>query len=245
MLGITLKEEGVYHCGNDSVTWCAGHMLELCSPEDYDKRYKNWHLDDLPIVHIPWKYKPIQGREKQLKIIKRLIDQASVVVHAGDTDGEGQLLIDEILDNYQVAKPIKRILINDNNERMIKKSLADLRDNRDFYGLSQSALARSIGDQFYGFNMTRLYTLKAKEKGATGVFSVGRVQTPILGLIVRRDREIASHNKAFFYTVSGQFNIDNVVFKAVLQPDDSMPTDDANRISDETICRRHYQICFW
>lgn len=231
VLGVTSKGDGVYHCGNDGVTWCAGHMLELCSPEDYDERYKNWHLDDLPIVHIPWKYKPIQGRAKQLKIIKALIDKASVVVHAGDTDGEGQLLVDEILETYNVTKPVKRILINDNNERMIKKSLADLRENSDFYGLSQSALARSVGDQVYGFNMTRLYTLKAKEKGATGVFSVGRVQTPILGLIVRRDREIASHSKAFFYTVSGQFSVDDVEFKAVFKPGEDAPLDDSNRIN--------------
>lgn len=232
-LGITSKGDGVYYCGNDGVTWCAGHMLELCSPEDYDERYKKWDLNDLPIVHIPWKYKPIKGRAKQLKIIKGLIDKAAVVVHAGDTDAEGQLLVDEILETYGVTKPVKRILINDNNERMIKKSLADLRDNQEFYGLSQSALARSVGDQLYGFNMTRLYTLKAKEKGATGVFSVGRVQTPILGLIVRRDRDIANHNKAFYYTVSGQFSVNSIEFKAVFKPSEDAPLDDANRITSE------------
>lgn len=233
VLGITAKADGVYHCGKDSVTWCAGHMLELCSPEDYDERYKNWQLDDLPIVHIPWRYKTIKGRGKQLKIIKALIDNAGEIVHAGDTDGEGQLLVDEILEKYHVTQPVKRILINDNNERMIKKALANLRDNREFFGLSQAALARSVGDQLYGFNMTRLYTLKAREKGANGVFSVGRVQTPILGLIVRRDREIASHNKTYFYVVSGQFAINDVAFKAVFQPNKNAPLDDVNRLSDK------------
>ena len=230
VLGITSKGNGVYHCGNDGVTWCSGHMLELCSPEDYDERYKNWRLDDLPIVNIPWKYKPIPRQAKQLKIIKSLIDKTSVVIHAGDTDAEGQLLVDEILETYNITKPIKRILINDNNERMIKKSLADLKENSDFYGLSQAALARSVGDQLYGFNMTRLYTLKAREKGGDGVFSVGRVQTPILGLIVRRDREIASHNKAYFYIVSGQFNVSDIEFKAVFKPGENAPLDDSNRI---------------
>ncbi len=233
VLGVTRKGEGFYQCGEDGVTWCAGHMLELCSPEDYDQRYKNWSLDDLPIVHIPWKYKPIQGRGKQLKIIKSLIDKAAVVVHAGDTDGEGQLLVDEILETYNVLKPVKRILINDNNERMVRKALDNLRDNSEFYGLSQAALARSVGDQLYGFNMTRLYTLKAKEKGGTGVFSVGRVQTPILGLIVRRDREIASHKKAYFYTVSAQFQINDVEFKAVFKPTEDAPIDDSKRIISE------------
>lgn len=233
VLGVTSKGDGIYHCGNDGVTWCSGHMLELCSPEDYDERYKNWHLDDLPIVHIPWKYKPIQRQAKQLKIIKALIDKASVILNACDSDAEGQLLFDEILEYFNITKPVKRILINDNNERMIKKSLEDLRQNSDFYGLSQAALARSVGDQLYGFNMTRLYTLKAREKGAAGIYSVGRVQTPILGLIVRRDREIASHKKAYFYTVSGQFSVSGVEFKAVLKPGEDAPLDDANRISSE------------
>ena len=233
VLGIRSKAEGYYACGNDAVTWCAGHMLELLDLADYDERYKNWHLEDLPIVPIPWKYKPIKNRGKQLKVIRSLIEASATVVHAGDTDSEGQLLVDEILTQYKVNKPVKRILINDNNPRMIKKALNDLRDNADFYGLSQAALARSVGDQLYGFNMTRLYTLKAREKGTHGVFSVGRVQTPILGLIVRRDREIAQHKKAYFYVVSGQFTINGTVFRAIFQPDDNAPLDDAKRITSE------------
>ncbi len=118
-------------------------------------------------------------------------------------------------------------------ESSVKKPLADLRENSDFYGLSQSASARGVGDQLHGFNMTRLYTLKAKEKCATGVFSVGRVQTTILSLIVRRDREVASHNKAYFYTVSGQFDVNDVEFKAVFNPGEDAPLDDSNSISSE------------
>ena len=95
-LGGSVKKDGYYECGNDGVTWCSGHMLELCSPEDYDERFKSWSLDHLPIINIPWKYKVIPGRGKQLKVIKSLLEKAKVVVHAGDTDGEGQLLVDEI-----------------------------------------------------------------------------------------------------------------------------------------------------
>ncbi len=233
VLGITEKCNGYYRCGSDAVTWCFGHMLELCAPEDYDEKYSNWDLDHLPIVHIPWKYKPIQRSSKQLKIIKKLIDDSSVVVHAGDPDPEGQLLVDEILENYRITKPVKRVLINDLNKRIVERALGDLRENSDFHGLSQSALARSVGDQLYGFNMTRLYTLKAREKGADGVFSVGRVQTPILGLIVRRDREIASHTKAYYYTVSGQFSIEGVDFKANFKPNEDAPLDDSKRITSE------------
>jgi len=232
VLGVTSKKDGFYECGQDGVTWCAGHMLELCSPEDYDERFKRWSLDHLPIINIPWKYKVISGRGKQLKIIKDLMVKAKTIVHAGDTDAEGQLLVDEILEFYRIEKPVKRVLINDNNERLVKRAIDNLRDNTEFFGLSQAALARSVGDQLYGFNMSRLYTLKAQQQGAEGVFSVGRVQTPILGLVVNRDREIAAHNKHFYYTLKGDFQFDNYAFPAMYKAPENAPTDDKGRVTN-------------
>lgn len=232
VLGITGKGGGYYECGDSSVTWCAGHMLELCTPEDYNEKHGKWVLKDLPIVNIPWQYKVIRGRGKQLKVIQSLMKQAATIVHAGDTDGEGQLLVDIILKYYHIDKPVKRILINDNNPKIIRRALDNLRDNREFFGLSQSALARSVGDQLYGFNMTRLYTLKVREKGAQGVYSVGRVQTPILGLIVNRDRAIAAHSKHFYYLLKGVFRFDTLTFSALCQAPDDAPTDDKGRVTD-------------
>lgn len=232
VLGVTSKGDGFYQCGEDKVTWCAGHMLQLCSPEDYNPEHKKWSLDHLPIVNVPWKYQVIDGRGKQLNIIKSLLDQCSTVVHAGDSDDEGQLLVDEILEYYRITKPVMRLLINDNNEKVIKRSIANMKSNKEFYGLYQSALARSVADQLYGFNMTRLYTLKANEKGIEGVFSVGRVQTPILGLVVARDRAIASHTKQFYYSVTGHFDLMGKSFTAAHKPSEDAPVGENKKITD-------------
>lgn len=233
VLGINSKGDGFYQCGSDKVTWCAGHMLELCSPEDYDEKYSKWSMDHLPLIFIPWKYKVIDGRGKQLKIIKSLINEATSIVHAGDSDDEGQLLVDEILEYYGNKKPVQRLLINDNNPKVIRKALDTMKDNATFYGLYQSALARSVADQIYGFNMTRLYTLKARDNGVSGVMSVGRVQTPILGLIVARDRAIASHKQSFYYTIKGTFDFAGAKFSAVHKPKEDAPTGDNGKIIDE------------
>lgn len=238
VLGNPKKNQGYYECGDTCITWTNGHILELCTPEDYDEKYKNWSLDHLPIFNNPWKYKVIQGKGGQFKVITSLLGKADEIIHAGDTDGEGQLLVDEVLHFLNIKTPVKRVLINDNNPRLVKKALDSLRDNSEFQGLSNSALARSLADQFYGFNMTRLYTLKARDQGADGVFSVGRVQTPILGLIVRRDREIESHKKHFFYTLKADVQIDGKLFSAVYSPSEDAPTDDKGRITDEAYITR-------
>ncbi|MBA4953692.1 DNA topoisomerase III, partial [Pseudomonas aeruginosa] len=178
-LGGGSRKDGYYECGSDRVTWCFGHMLALLDPEDYDERYANWNMADLPIVHIPWRKKPSgdAGAKAQFKTILSLLKQAKSVVHAGDPDDEGQLLVDEILEYANCRLPVQRLLINDNNVKIVRRQLAAMRDNREFAGLSAAAEARSVGDQLYGFNITRLYTLAARAKGYQGLLSVGRVQT--------------------------------------------------------------------
>ncbi|MGB0360386.1 MAG: toprim domain-containing protein [Endozoicomonas sp.] len=198
-LGSDQCEEGYIRCsGGDVVTWCFGHLLELTDPEDHDPNTKKWDLNSLPL-RWPVQHKPIGDKSKQVKLIKKLASEASEIVHAGDPDEEGQLLVDEVLDYINNRKPVKRVLINDLNEKVVRKSLNNLKDNREFYGLYQSALARSVSDQLYGYNLTRAYTLAGQAAGASKVLSVGRVQTPILGLVVRRDRANESHEAHFYF----------------------------------------------
>ncbi|KGR62631.1 conjugal transfer protein TraE [Xanthomonas vasicola] len=234
-LGGGSRKDGYYDCGERYVTWCYGHMLQLLEPEDYDERYGEWNMDDIPIVHVPWRKKPSgDARSKaQLKIILSLLKQAKGVIHAGDPDDEGQLLVDEILEYANCRLPVQRVLINDNNTKIVRRQLAAMRDNREFAGLSAAAEARSVGDQLYGFNLTRACTLAAQAKGYRGVLSVGRVQTPIMGLVVRRCRENAAHTKSFYYLVNGRFQVEGLDFPARYQVVDADPVDDKGRLSDQ------------
>ncbi|WP_370560194.1 DNA topoisomerase III [Edwardsiella tarda] len=200
------RADGYIQCGNDDVvTWCVGHLLEQAEPDAYDARYARWNLADLPIVPQKWQLRPKASSAKQLKVIERLLHDAQQVVHAGDPDREGQLLVDEVLDFLALAperrRQVQRCLINDLNPQAVARALGRLRDNHEFMPLCVSALARARADWLYGINMTRAYTLLGRNAGYNGVLSVGRVQTPVLGLVVRRDEEIEHFVAKDFYEV--------------------------------------------
>ncbi|MFA0280688.1 DNA topoisomerase III [Vibrio sp. 10N.222.55.F12] len=200
------KDQGFIKCGNgDVVTWCIGHLLEQVEPDAYDDRYKKWNLADLPILPEQWQLRPRKTSSKQLTVIRKLLKDATQIVHAGDPDREGQLLVDEVIDYCKVSKAKKesmdRLLISDLNLPAVKRALSQMRSNRDFIPLSISALARSRADWLYGMNMTRAYTLLGQKAGYQGVLSVGRVQTPVLGLVVRRDEEIENFIPKDYFTL--------------------------------------------
>lgn len=189
------KEQGCIRCANgDIVTWCIGHLLEQVEPDAYDERYKKWNMADLPIIPEQWQLRPRKSSSQQLTVVRKLLKEATQIIHAGDPDREGQLLVDEVIDYCKVPKSkketVQRLLISDLNLSAVKRALQGLRSNREFIPLSVSALARSRADWLYGMNMSRAYTLLGKKAGYQGVLSVGRVQTPVLGLVVRRDEEI-------------------------------------------------------
>ncbi|NOI80391.1 DNA topoisomerase III [Vibrio tubiashii] len=200
------NDQGFIRCGNgDVVTWCIGHLLEQVEPDAYDERYKKWNLADLPIVPEQWQLRPRKSASKQLTVVRKLLKEANHIVHAGDPDREGQLLVDEVLDYCKVSKTKKeatqRLLISDLNLPAVKRALSQMRSNREFVPLSVSALARSRADWLYGMNMSRAYTLLGQKAGYQGVLSVGRVQTPVLGLVVRRDEEIENFIPCDYFTL--------------------------------------------
>ncbi|WP_043762485.1 DNA topoisomerase III [Aeromonas taiwanensis] len=195
----------------DVVTWCIGHLLEQAEPDAYDAAFKQWRMDHLPIVPSQWQLVAKPKTRTQLAVIKRLIKQADCVVNAGDPDREGQLLVDEVIDflGYPKTKPVQRCLISDLNPPAVRRALDKLRDNKEFVPLAVSALARSRADWLYGINMTRAYTLLGRKGGCSELLSVGRVQTPLLGLVVRRDLEIEAFVPKPFYEVLAHLVTDN------------------------------------
>ena len=225
------KGEGCIWVGDgDVVSWCIGHLLEQAAPEAYDKRFKKWQLAHLPIlpdsVSSGWKLLAKNKTRKQFSILKKLIKQASHIVHCGDPDREGQLLVDEVINHVGVSKKVKdtlqRCLINDLNLPAVQQSLGELKPNRDFAALSISALARSRADWLYGINLTRTYTLQAQKVAFKGVVSIGRVQTPLLGLVVRRDQEIEAFKTKPYYEVVAHIQVLNsTVLTAKWQPSEA------------------------
>jgi len=210
----------------DCVSWCIGHLLEQAEPDHYDPLFKSWKFEHLPIIPQQWKMKPKPKTRSQLTVLRGLVKKASQLVNAGDPDREGQLLVDEVIAHLGVKgdklNSTQRLLISDLNPQAVKRALGQMRSNREFIPLSTSALARSRADWLYGMNMTRAYTLQGRKVGYQGVLSVGRVQTPLLGLVVRRDEEIANFvSKPFFEVLANLTTENQEAFKAKWQPSEA------------------------
>ncbi|MCV6587865.1 MAG: DNA topoisomerase III [Marinobacterium sp.] len=243
------KEEGCIRAADGSVvSWCIGHLLEQAEPDAYDDRYKSWQLAHLPIIPDQWKLEAKPKTRKQLTVLRKLVREADQLVHAGDPDREGQLLVDEVIDYLGVKgakkETVQRCLISDLNPAAVKRALQRLRPNREFIPLSVSALARSRADWLYGINMTRVYTLQGRQAGYNGVLSVGRVQTPVLGLVVRRDREIENFQpKPFFDVLALLQTTQAEQFRARWQPSEACRPwqDDDGRVLSKSLAENVIQ----
>jgi DNA topoisomerase-3 len=186
-----LKGEGVV------VTWAYGHILEMAPPETYDPRYKRWRIEDLPIV--PQNFVLQEKEPAQIKAIASLLRQAKEVVNAGDPDREGQLLIDEILEYLRWRGPTWRLLPHATDPESIRKAWAKLRPNDEFRPLYHAALCRQRADWLVGMNASRAATLLLTAQNQ--LVPLGRVMTPTLALVVRRDLEIEGFASRSFWKI--------------------------------------------
>lgn len=247
-LGSKIKKNGFFSCGDDAVTWCFGHLLELYNPEEYDPNFKSWKKDTLPIIPEEWKKRPKysvgkktvdEGVQNQINIIKNLLNKASVAINAGDPDREGQLLVDELLEYLQWKGNTQRIWVNANDLISMKKALANLRDNAEFVGLRDAAEARSKADWLVGINLTRAMTIFGRSYGSDSVLSQGRVQTPTLAIVVNRDADIASFTPHDYYTLDGVFTHARGTYTGTLQiPKDLLEVDPEGRIINREVAER-------
>ena len=236
-LGGGKAEDGCIRTKSGIVTWCFGHILEQYDPQDYDSRYARWQIADLPIVPNPWKNKVRKDAKKQFTIIKKLVETADEIVNCGDPDREGQLLIDEVLEELHVLgkKPIYRLLLSALDEKSVQAALNDLRPNDDFIGLRSSALARSRADWLIGYNLSRMYTCRAREAGYDEVISVGRVQTPTFGLVALRELEIQNFQPTTFFTPYVTFHHANGDIRAKWNAREMDGVDGEGRVLDRKL----------
>ncbi|MDM8142335.1 DNA topoisomerase 3 [Megamonas hypermegale] len=238
LTGPVQRRDGYLITKDGIVTWAFGHILRQAEPEEYNAKYKKWNTDDLPIIPSSWKMVIDENCKKQFSIIKNLIDKADEIVHAGDPDREGQLLIDEVLDYLHCRKPVKRILLNALDEESIKKANAQLRENTEFLNLKKSALARARADWLIGMNLSRAYTLAARRAGKKEVLAIGRVKTPTLALVVRRERELQNFKPVDYFVIKALFAHENGEFMATWKPQDTQKgLDGENRLLDEQIAK--------
>lgn len=189
---------GALESGDLVITWVFGHILELSSAEAYNPKWKSWRQEDLPIKIDNWLYEVKEP--KQLKIIANYLKQADEVVHAGDPDREGQLLVDEVLQYLKWRGATLRLLPHATDAVSIKKAWAGMKSNNDFKPLFHAGLCRQRSDWLVGINGTRAATQLATTNGA--LVPIGRVMTPTLSLVVQRDLEIENFVAKEFWKVA-------------------------------------------
>ncbi|GEK46779.1 DNA topoisomerase 3 [Bisbaumannia pacifica] len=228
--GRSQRQEGYLQVGDTRVSWCLGHLLEQASPDAYDPAYKQWRLDHLPILPEPWRLTPRPKARAQLAVLRRLLKEAREVVHAGDPDREGQLLVQEVIEHLGWKGPVARLLISDLNRPAVERALGRLEDNAAYQALYRAAETRARADWLYGINLTRAWTLVGRQAGHDGVLSVGRVQTPVLGLVVRRDAEIAAFQPRPFHVLWADLQVAGGQLRAWWQPGEAHPLDDQGRL---------------
>lgn len=190
ILGAKQRKDGYFEGNGYQVTWTFGHLCTLKEPHDYTPEWKPWRTDYLPMIPPRFGIKLINnaGIEKQFNTIANLVQQADEVINCGDAGQEGELIQRWVLQKAGCKCPIKRLWISSLTEESIKEGFAKLKPEAEFRSLYEAGLSRAIGDWLLGMNATRLYTIRFGQNKQ--VFSIGRVQTPTLALIVNRQLEI-------------------------------------------------------
>ena len=196
VIGATGRQDGYYEGGGYIVSWCVGHLIQMASPSAYDEKYGKWKLEDLPIIPGKYKYEILKATRGQFNILKKLMNSKEIetVINACDAGREGELIFRLVYEQASCKKSIKRLWVSSMEDVAIKEGFKQLKEGKEYEALYQSALARSKADWLVGINMSRLYSLIYNQN-----YSVGRVQTPTLAMIVKRDDEIAAFKKEKYY----------------------------------------------
>ena len=198
VIGANKKKDGYYEGNGYRVSWCVGHLIQMANPDAYDEKYTKWNMADLPIIPSDYKYEVAKATKKQFNILKKLMNDKEVdtVINACDAGREGESIFRLVYNQVNCKKKMKRLWISSMEDSAIKEGFDNLKDGKDYDNLFESAQARAIADWLVGMNISRLYSCLYQQN-----YSVGRVQTPTLAMIVKRDDEVANFKKEKYYTV--------------------------------------------
>lgn len=198
------RSKSHYDVGDYFVTNLVGHVLANAAPHDYDPALEKWYDSRHKLPFVPTIWKLIPTKAELVSNVKSLLGKCDRVLHAGDPDNEGQLLVDELLLYLGNKKPVDRLWLNAVDDGSIAKAFGAIKSNKDYIGEYESALSRSHGDWLYGINITRIASIAGNGRferadGSSGPINIGRVQTPTLALVVNRELEIGNFKPKDFY----------------------------------------------
>ncbi|MFZ3587768.1 DNA topoisomerase III [Bacillus sp. DJP31] len=219
------------------VTWAIGHLCQLIPPEKYKPEWKKWSIQNLPMLPDKFKYEVEPSKFKQFQVVKSLLANKEVteIIHAGDAGREGELIIRNIVNLSGVKKPMKRLWISSLTKKSIYEGFEKLISETETRNLYYEAYTRACADWVVGMNASRVYSILLQKKGMSDVFSAGRVQTPTLALIVKRELEIEKFTSEKFWEVLANFDMDGKSYEGKWQKDQEtrIQTEElANKIAD-------------
>ncbi|HWM12347.1 MAG TPA: DNA topoisomerase, partial [Solirubrobacteraceae bacterium] len=205
--GAFQKHEGYLESESHVVTWAVGHLVQLAEPDEYDPKYKKWRMADLPIVPDEFRLVVRDERsKKQFGVINKLVkrDDVDGVVNACDAGREGELIFAWTYEKANARKPVERLWLSSMTSSAIKSAFSSLRPANEFARLEEAARSRSEADWIVGMNSTRAATIRLRSS-FDGAVSLGRVQTPTLAILARREEEIAAFVPEPYWLVDAEF----------------------------------------
>ncbi len=240
--GFEIMQKGEYYESDDFVcTYAVGHVLSLLAPEEIDPKYKRWKLSDLPILPSEFKLKPLERQKARVKLIAKLINRKDVscLINACDAAREGELIFRELVDYTESKKPIKRLWLQSMTKSAIRDGFSSLREGSQYEGLAAAAACRSYSDWLIGMNATRALTVRLKTRSEHGLsWSAGRVQTPTLAILVKRELEVLNHEPLPYFKIEAKFSANKNEYDATwfdknFKKDEKNPEYRENRLFDQ------------